>query len=223
MFQTEDQLMEIFDSAIANSELWLGMPRRRTFLMEEVNGIHGRVDRMMVSVPSALRPSKSRSELLQQETCCRIIVALRAKQPKASDQLAVETGRSHVTVRYWLARMADEELVRALPENQYVLGPKSALPDCKIWCFEGKLKNWKRALYQASRYRAFAHRSFVVMPENNIQSAERQIEQFKLAHVGLLSLDCKGEFRMITKPAPQQPRSLVMYTMAKGHALTRIS
>lgn len=223
MFNTEDQLMEVFDSAITGSELWLGMPRRRTFLMDEVDGIHGRVDRMMVSVPSALRPTKSRSELLQQETCCRIIVSLRAKQPKSSEQLAVDTGRSHVTVRFWLARMSDEELIRALHGNQYVLGPKSALPDCEIWCFEGKLKNWKRALYQASRYRAFAHRSFVVMPETSIQPAERQIEKFKLAHVGLLSLNCKGEFRIITKPAPQQPRSLVMYTMAKGHALTRIS
>lgn len=84
MFETEDQLMAVFDTAIADSGLWLGLPGRRTFLMDEVEGIHGRVDRMMVSLPSSLRPTKTRSQLLQQETCCRIIVALRttAQSPR---------------------------------------------------------------------------------------------------------------------------------------------
>ena len=223
MFSTEDQLMAAFDSALAGSELWLGLPGRRTFLMEEVEGIHGRVDRMMVSLPSALRPTKSRSELLQQETCCRIVVALRARQPKSVEQLALDAGRSREIVRYWLSRMADECLVRALPAGGYVLGPKSTLPECEIWCFEGKLRDWKRALYQATRYRAFAHRSFVVMPHDCIRSAERQVDRFRLARIGLLSLDDSGRFRTITKPRSQQPRSPVMFTMAKGRALARIA
>ncbi len=31
MFDTEDQLMAVFDSALGGSELWLGLPGRRTF------------------------------------------------------------------------------------------------------------------------------------------------------------------------------------------------
>ncbi|QKK09394.1 MAG: hypothetical protein HND58_15330 [Planctomycetota bacterium] len=223
MFETEDQLMAVFDTAIADSGLWLGLPGRRTFLMDEVEGIHGRVDRMMVSLPSSLRPTKTRSQLLQQETCCRIIVALRARQPKVLAQLAVDTGRSRETIRFWLSRMTDADLVRVTSTGSYILGPKSDLPDCEIWCFEGKLRDWKRALYQATRYRAFAHRSFVVMPDDLIQPAERQVDRFRLARVGLMSLDADGRFRMITKPRSQLPRSPVMFTMAQGRALACIA
>lgn len=223
MFETEHELMAAFDAAVKCSDLWLGSPGHRTFMMEEVEGIHGRVDRMMVSLPSGARPEKARSELLQHETCCRIVVALRAKQPKPLDQLAVEVGRSPATVRYWASRMEQEGIVRRIIQHGYVLGPKANLPDCEIWCFEGKLRDWKRALYQATRYRAFAHRSFVVMPENAVWPAESQVHQFRLARVGLLALDSAGWIQMITSPRPQQPRSLIMHTMAKGRVLAHIA
>jgi len=223
MFDTEDQLMAAFDSVLADSQLWLGLPGRRTFTMEEVEGIHGCVDRMMVSLPAGVRPTEARSNLLRQETCCRIIVALCVKQPKSVNQLAVEVGRSRETVRYWLARMELEGLVRAVRTAGYVLGPKSNLPDCEICCFEGKLRDWRRALYQATRYRAFAHRSFVVMPEDSVRPAQAQVGHFRLARVGLLALDDDAQLRIITKPRSQRPRSPVMFTMAKGRVLASIA
>lgn len=223
MFETEEQLMAAFDAAIAKGGLWPRLPGRRTLLMEEVEGMHGRVDRMLVSLPSALRPTRARSQLLQQETCCRIVVALRARQPKSIEQLSKEVGRSRKTTQYWLSRMAIADLVRVTPVGGYILGEKAALPDCEIWCFEGKLRNWKRALYQATRYRAFAHRAFVLMPEDRIRSAQRQINRFRLARVGLISLDANGWFRIITMPRAQRPRSPVMFTMAQARALARIA
>ena len=139
------------------------------------------------------------------------------------DKLAFEVARSRETVRYWLARMKQEGLVRAISARGFVLGPKSNLPNCKIWCFEGKLRDWKRALYQATRYRAFAHRSFVVMSEAYIGSAEAQVNCFRLARVGLLALSDEGRLRIITSPRPQQPRNPVMFAMAKGRILSRIA
>ena len=215
--------MAAFDSALADSELWLGLPGRRTITMKEVAGIHGCVDRMMVSLPSGVRPVRSRSELLRQETCCRIVVALCVKQPKSVKRVAFEAARSHETVRYWLRRMERESLVQAISSRGYVLGPKSNLPNCEICCFEGKLRNWRRALYQATRYRAFAHRSFVVMPERYVRSAEAQLQLFRLARVGLLALDDEGYLRVIMKPRLKQPRSAVMFTMAQARALSSIA
>ena len=215
--------MAAFDSALADSELWLGFPGRRTITMKEVDGIHGCVDRMMVSLPSGVRPVRSRSELLCQETCCRIVVALCVKQPKSLKRVAFEAARSHETVRYWLRRMEHAGLVEAISSRGYVLGPKSNLPNCEIWCFEGKLRNWRRALYQATRYRAFAHRSFVVMPEGHVRSAEAQLQLFRLARVGLLAVDDDGCLRVIMRPRLKQPRSAVMFTMAKARALSSIA
>ena len=223
MFDTEDRLMAAFDSVLENSELWLGLPGRRTITLKEVAGIHGCVDRMMVSLPSGVRPVKTRSNLLCQETCCRIVVALCGKQPKSVNRLAIETARSHGTVRYWLARMEQEDLVQAIASRGYVRGPKANLPNFEIWCFEGKLRNWKRAVYQATRYRAFAHRSFVVMPERYVRSAEAQLHIFRLSRVGLLALGEDGNLRVIMRPRLKRPRSPVMFTMAKARALSSIT
>lgn len=223
MFSDEEQLMAAFDTALQGSELWLSFPGKLTFMMEEVEGLHGRVDRMMVSLPSAVRPTKAKSELLQQPTSCRIIIALHAKQPKSIEQLALDTGRCPETIRFWLARMEQEGMVRALRGRGYVLGPRSQLPACEIWCFEGKLRDWPRAIYQATRYRAFAHRSLVVMPEDCVRPAEAQLERFRLARVGLLALSTEGRLRIIAMPRSKTPRSQVMHAMAKGRALARIA
>jgi len=223
MFQTEDHLMAEFDRALPQSDLWLARPGRKTFMMEEVDGLHGRVDRMMVSLPSAVRPTKARSELLQQPTSCRIIAALRAKQPKSIEDLVRDAGRSPETVRFWLYRMEAEGLVRRSGNGGYVLGPKSKEYRCEIWCFEGKLRDWRRARYQATRYRAFAHRSIVVMPEAFVRAAEANVEWFRLARVGLIALSTDGGVRTITMPRSKQPRSPVMHAMATGRALMHVA
>lgn len=222
MYSTEEQLLAAFDTALEGSDLWLGMPGRRTFMMEEVEGLHGRVDRMMVSLPAAARPTKARSELFRQPTSCRIMISLCAKQPKSVEQLARDTGRSVETIRFWLARMEREGLIRSLGRG-YIMGPKSRLPECEIWCFEGKLRDWRRALYQATRYRAFAHRSIVVMPEDCVRPAEVQVERFRLARIGLLALNAGGVIRTITMPRSKQPRSAIMHAMATGRVLARIA
>lgn len=185
--------------------------------------MHGRVDRMMVSLPSGVRSGKARAELLEQETCCRIIVVLHAKQPKPLQQIATEIGRTRATVRFWLAMMHEQGIVREVGQVGYVLGPKSRLPDCEIWCFEGKLRNWSRALYQATRYRAFSHRSFVVMPHDCIRPAFANLDRFRRARVGLISVDDCGTLVVHAKPRYHRPRSPIMYTMATGRVLAKLA
>jgi hypothetical protein len=45
------------------------------------------------------------------------------------------------------------------------------------------LKNWKRALYQAHRYKWFANEAYVLLPESNIKPALNQIELFEQYNV----------------------------------------
>lgn len=69
------------------------------------------------------------------------------------------------------------------------------------FAFEMKLSNWKRALAQAFRYRAFAEMSFVVLDEDYIGRALKQIERFQIANVGLLSTDIEGNLRIYHQPS----------------------
>lgn len=58
-----------------------------------------------------------------------------------------------------------------------------------LHAFEGKLKDWRRALQQAFRYRYFADKAIVVMPYNSSNPALANLEAFRHAGVGFWSFD----------------------------------
>ncbi|MFO0355673.1 MAG: hypothetical protein ACK50A_01870 [Sphingobacteriaceae bacterium] len=70
---------------------------------------------------------------------------------------------------------------------------------------EAKLKNWKRALNQAYRYKWFASSSYVVLDSQNITGAVTNIEQFKKMNVGLACIDKKGSISILFKPKKEKP------------------
>lgn len=55
--------------------------------------------------------------------------------------------------------------------------------------FEAKLGNWKRAFHQAYRSTAYAHKSYVIVPEHVAKRAVRDREEFELRGVGLCSFN----------------------------------
>ena len=68
------------------------------------------------------------------------------------------------------------------------------------FAFEMKLSNWKRALAQAFKYRAFAEMAFVILDSQYIDRALKQIDRFETANVGLLSTDIDGTVRIHHQP-----------------------
>jgi hypothetical protein len=61
-----------------------------------------------------------------------------------------------------------------------------------IVSIEAKLKNWKRALYQAIRYKQFSNESYVLLDKKNVRPAVKNLFLFKEKNVGLLSMDYDG-------------------------------
>ncbi|MCX6880424.1 MAG: hypothetical protein NTW21_42455 [Verrucomicrobia bacterium] len=59
----------------------------------------------------------------------------------------------------------------------------------RLHAFEGKLKDWRRALQQAFRYRYFADKAIVVMPTENAGPAISNLEAFQHLCVGLWAFD----------------------------------
>lgn len=58
-----------------------------------------------------------------------------------------------------------------------------------LHAFEGKLKDWRRALQQAFRYRYFADKAIVVMPLVNAGAALANLDAFRHSSVGLWTYD----------------------------------
>jgi hypothetical protein len=75
----------------------------------------------------------------------------------------------------------------------------------KAFAFEMKLANWKRALVQAFRYRAFAEMSFVLLDHKHIRPALAGLAKFQRANIGLLSVDTMGGVFVHHQPVEQKP------------------
>jgi hypothetical protein len=75
-----------------------------------------------------------------------------------------------------------------------------------IRAFELKLRDWRKALKQAHRYRFFAHAAIVVLPPECCALARRFLDTFQALEVGLWSFDAvSGRITSYFTPRPRRP------------------
>ncbi len=71
-----------------------------------------------------------------------------------------------------------------------------------------KLKDWRKAMMQASRYRYFAHQPIVVLPADICHNALVYIETFQSINVGLWGYDeLESSIIRHFTPRPRKPLS----------------
>lgn len=79
--------------------------------------------------------------------------------------------------------------------------------DISIISFELKLKNWKRAVKQAFRYKSFSNISYVVLSASSVNAALNNIELFERYNIGLAKFDKDNYFEILHKPISVNPYS----------------
>lgn len=72
---------------------------------------------------------------------------------------------------------------------------------------EAKLKDWRRALKQAYRYKWFSNKSFVFLPLENIEIPKKNIVLFKKYNVGLAGVSRDKGIEVIYSPKKEAPIS----------------
>jgi len=92
-----------------------------------------------------------------------------------------------------------------IPDYIVVENDKNELKN--IVAIELKIKNWKRALIQAFKYKSFAHKSIVVIDDNFKERALKNIEDFKRSKIGLASFNSGNEFVIHYMPEQDIPFS----------------
>jgi hypothetical protein len=92
----------------------------------------------------------------------------------------------------------------------FVLFDKNGSNIYSIVAIELKLKNWRRALVQAYRYRAFANQSFVILDEAFCKNALLNLSMFEQYNVGLASFNNKNELKIYHIPNFETPFSLMV-------------
>jgi len=75
----------------------------------------------------------------------------------------------------------------------------------QICAVEAKLRDWRRALSQAARYRSFAHQTWVLLDEASIGPALANLDRFIGLNVGLASISTGGDFFHYHVPKKHEP------------------
>lgn len=140
------------------------------------------------------------SKLSSLEHCSLILSILKYNSGRTKDYIKERTG------------IADTELNRALRElkandfmlkkkNLYFLSASFVQENDNIWAFEIKSLNWKRALQQASLYKAFANYVVAVRPFDEEEALQSKLDLFAELNVGLLLFNAQTlEFKWLKRP-----------------------
>lgn len=92
-----------------------------------------------------------------------------------------------------------------------------------ITAFETKLKDWRRALTQAYRYKYYANRSIVVMPYEHFISRNGEVELFKKSNIGLWYYNVRnGEIKKLFTPRYKKASYKEVHEKAKSLILGKI-
>lgn len=91
--------------------------------------------------------------------------------------------------------------------------PDIMIKDKEVVSIEAKLKNWKRALIQAYKYRSFSKKSYVFMDIDYINAPLENLDEFKKYNIGLGSVSDKGIY-IYHEPNVESPFSEELYKKA---------
>lgn len=72
---------------------------------------------------------------------------------------------------------------------------------------EFKLSNWRRAVHQAFRHRNYGNEAYVVLDQAKSRAAIRNLELFRQANVGLVTVNAEEGLRTWYSPKPGLPFS----------------
>lgn len=218
MFATEDDLVECFISS-ADSRVWTRASKGGTVRsVFESNCSDGRADWVWARSRGKWPNSWCEETLrvVQNPTCSRILSNLKRSSPRTQDFLRNRLSVSQPTFARAIRDLVDVKLVRQKSNDIFLLAAKADIPDVEICAFEFKLEDWKRALFQATRYRSFAHRVYVVLPASVISRTEKLWDSFRRQNIGLLSHDPEKGSKRILLSRKNEPRSRSNYYQALG-------
>lgn len=220
-FRWEHQLRESFE-AHSHPSMWCRLPKVTLQLtFRESSCSDGRADFVWAGI-SEDRPVRCRAKiavLLRQPTCSRILAALKPRAVRSEKLLLERSGVIAGTFRRWMRRLIAADLISETAPGSYTLGTAFPAADIEFCAFEFKLDDWKRALYQATRYRSFSHRVFVVMPTDMMDNLVRNAERFRRLNIGLIAHHNDGTFRTLIRPKKRLPSSRSSFIRAVGQAI----
>jgi hypothetical protein len=141
-----------------------------------------------------------------------------------SDTVEQIAGISADHARRLLRLFSENDLVRRTESRTgwvKTFQPRPIASD--VVAFEAKLRDWRIALYQASRHASYAHRTWVVLDERRAGSAIRALPLFKSRNVGLATIGRDAEIRKYFQPRAKVPFDPIALWRINNELIRRLS
>lgn len=200
---------DLGDSFLAETSAAAWAPRARYELehvLRECSWSDGRADAVWAGIRGRLLEA-SVAQILRDPVASRIVATLRPRSPRTEESLLSSSGVTRSTFRPVLGRVLELGIATVTDSGSFLLGEAYSRPSIELCAFEFKLKDWRRAFYQALRYRSFAHRVYVVMPESHARLALGSEDRFKTFGVGLIAHGFGGKSSILVRSPKNRPRS----------------
>lgn len=211
---SEKEMADLFRKQLLSRKGLPGLPKFR-FLFSEVDCKQGRPD--FVALSGYSKRGLPSSKPVGGYVAARVLSLLKPKAPRTLKFLRENSDASEKAFRKTLKELVGARYISETSTGSFLLGPKWS-HNSKLWAFEIKLNNPKRAIFQAKQYRAFADRVFIVAPPLQIRNYEKHMHAMKRWDIGLMSFDPNTTKSEIHRRSPQKPplsREHRAYAVAK--------
>lgn len=181
----------------------------------------GRPDFVLTPSASLVRLSKRRgiADALSRPPAAMLLSLLYHSSPRTEAHLFGRAALRRDSFIRALGTLSEVGLVQEVGPSRYVTAPW--LPkDIEFWAFELKIKNWRRAFYQALRYKAFAHRALIVLPLSRAERIRGDMAPLRQLGIGVAGLDPEsGKLRILSRSRRTRPSSRFHHLFAVGKFL----
>jgi len=202
-FQAEIELVNTLKKEISKT-----FSRKSITIIEEVSLGYGIADLVICDVDMEINTIDSRYEPLS--TFDINVYNIIKKLDRVNFETICRKTRSpKKTITDSILKLVKRGLIKQ-SDDHFTIKSEYVLPFKNSYAIEAKLKDWKRALQQAHRYKWFAEYSYVVLDEHYSGVAKKNLSTFKKYNIGLATINPVGQFKRIFNPAKQTPFDPVM-------------
>ena len=204
MYETEQILVDEITTMIANgsSKVPRSFKGDNQIILTEVNLGFGVADIVLTECEEYL---EARNTFLS-STDVKILSIVNDQSGISIGDIIHKTKNSKTLTSKSIEKLKDFGFVNTA-DDQIFIANRYRPTVKRSTAIEVKLRNWKRALNQAYRYKWFSDRSFVCLPCENIQPAIKNLDNFKKFDVGLISICSDKGMNIIYNPEFNEPIS----------------
>lgn len=192
---------------------------RDLLVFQELSVDNGVTDLSVFVVRRQLIRRRVRARILASFTApsqASIIASLTRFPALHKETLLKRSGLSPEVFQAQLKYLISAGAVRYLKKRDvFFLNPRVRVAVEDSTAIEAKTADWRTALYQATRYAGFAHRTFVALDSDYIHRAASHLDRFRSNRVGLIRVDVhNGRCSIIVSQTRRRPASLVSLVIA---------